>query len=307
MKIAFIGAGSIAPAHLEALRSLGAEVAAVVTRGESGKQFAQKYSVENYFSNTEDMVKKVKVDAAFLLTHPDAFPKILSVLKPLDVPVFLEKPVAMTCNEAELLRPLLPKTTFVGLNRRFYGNVTSILPIIRKLPPFLAQLTIPERAKDYRELSQRDRDHWHMLNGIHCVDLVSFLAGHPTTFSSQSAWGKLEHSSLPQFTTSTYETDLGNRVVFSSNYDSPGGWRINIFTNEKEFIISPIEKTSIKSLSGVEELPANEDDKAGKPGFIAQARTFLEGVKNPSKLPENWVSFESAVRSMKTTDRLFRF
>jgi predicted dehydrogenase len=305
VRIGFIGAGAIAHSHIQALEFLGAKVVGATTRGESGKYFAEKYPGVQYYNRPEEMIMDCKPDALFILTHPSAYREILRTIQPFRLPVFLEKPLALSCHEAKELLPLLPKVSFVGLNRRFYSNIQQILPLLKNQSSFIAQLTLPERVKDYKSLSNSDRNNWPMLNSIHCIDLMNFLVGYPSAIIAKSSWGKLEYSSVAQFNVALYETDKGARVSFLSNYDSPGGWRIHIFLTGKEIAIYPLEKTRVISLNGVEEIVPMKEDIDCKPGFVAQARTFIEGVKNPDKVPEGWVSFESALRSMKAVEDLF--
>lgn len=303
MKVVFFGAGHISHAHQQAVARLGVEVVGVCTRGESGKEFAQKYQCR-YFDSGRRMMESCNPDAVFLLTHPAAYFDILSSIRSFNKPVVLEKPLPMPSIEAEKLRSVLPEHTFVGLNRRFYSNVQALLPILEEEPRFSAQLTLSERMKDYQNLAKEDRDNFHLYNDIHYIDLLFFLAGMPTKIHAKTTWGELAATRLPQYSVVTAETDRQNVMTMLSNFDSPGGCRINIFLSKREIIISPIEKTVIKSLSGVEELPLSEDDTAVKQGFVAQARCFFEGITS-NALPENWVSFEVALRSMHAIEKLF--
>jgi predicted dehydrogenase len=309
LKIAFIGAGSIAQSHLDAVRLAGAEVVGVCTRGEGGKHFADKNRIPVYANTPAEMIARCQPDALFLLTQPAAYLDILKAIQPYNLPVFIEKPLGNTVQEAEALRAVLPDKVFVGLNRRFYSNIQPLLPIIAAEEAdgscLMAQVIMPEREKDYGQYSDESiRNHWDMLQGIHLIDLITYLAGPLKTLIAGTQWGELPLTSTPQYTMALYETERQHRVSFLSNFDSPGGWRIHLFLPKKELIVSPLEKTTIRSMSGFEELPVSEEDQKAKPGFIAQARCFIQGIQQET-LPENWVSFDDALVSMRTLEALF--
>ncbi|HEY9745867.1 MAG TPA: Gfo/Idh/MocA family oxidoreductase [Oculatellaceae cyanobacterium] len=305
LKIAFVGAGSIAQNHFDALRYAGAEVVGVCTRGESGKLFAEKNRI-TYRQMPEQLMEDCQPDALFLLTQPSAYVEVLARVQPYGLPVFIEKPLGNTVREAEALREFLLEKVFVGLNRRFYSNIRPLLPMLSDEPPFMTQVVMPEREKDYGQYPDaQTRNHWDMLQGIHLIDLITYLAGPLKNVLGGTHWGALPLTEVPQYTMTLYETERKHRVSFLSNFDSPGGWRIHFFLPKKEIIVSPLEKTLIRSLSGLEELPVSELDQKAKPGFIAQAQCFLDGVQSQA-LPSDWVSFDDALTSMRTLEALFQ-
>jgi predicted dehydrogenase len=304
-KVAFIGAGSIAQAHLDALRLVGAEIVGVCTRGESGERFAAQNGIAVYTSDPVALIEASRPDALFLLTQPAAYQGLLESVRSFNLPTLIEKPLGNTVIEAEALCSVLPEKTFVGLNRRFYSNIRPILPMLQEEPPFMALVAMPEREKDYGQYDNAAiRNHWDMLQGIHLVDLVTCLAGPCEQIFSHTQWGELPLTTTPQYTMAMYETTRRNRVAFMSNFDSPGGWRIHLFLKKKEIIVAPLEKTVIRSLSGIEELPVTERDQQAKPGFVAQVECFLQGLQT-DRLPADWVGFDDALASMRTLETVF--
>ena len=304
VKVAFIGAGSIAQSHLDAVRLAGGDVVGVCTRSEGGLRFAQANKIPHYAPTPRQLIDICQPDAVFLLTQPNAYYDILADIQCYNLPLFIEKPLGNRGMDADRLRSVLPDTVFVGLNRRFYGNILHITEMIDDEPPFKAQVIMPEREKDYGQYPDRHiRNHWDMLQGIHLVDLITHLAGGCETVLSGVQWGDLPLTITPQYTMTLYRTNRQHHVSFLSNFDSPGGWRIHLFLSKREIIISPLEKTVIRSLSGIEELPTDERDQQAKPGFLAQTECFFEGVQG--KRPPNWVSFNDAREAMRTLEALF--
>ena len=103
---AIIGSGGIADRRAIPALLLDEEneiVALMDKVPEVAKSVAEKYSVKNYFSDVEEMLKTVECDAVYIGTpvfcHKE---QALTALK-YGVNVFMEKPITMTANEGEEL------------------------------------------------------------------------------------------------------------------------------------------------------------------------------------------------------------
>jgi predicted dehydrogenase len=297
MKIGIIGAGRIAKFHCDAFRGAGAEIVAVATKSDSARNFAAVNNIQNFFSNVTQMLSEVKMDGVLVLSQPSSYLSILKELKPFNLPILIEKPLAYKVQEVEQLREYFPTLTLVGFNRRHYSNVLKVKEIIHG-KKVLAQLTIPEREKDYKDQPLLSRENWPMMNGIHGIDLFCFLLGYPETIEHKKSWGDLSYSSIKRYYVTNFLTELGNRAIFLNNYDSPGGWRINIFFEKTEIIIAPFEKVQVKTLEGVVDLEMESCDVDFKAGFYRQAKIFLDGIKQ-NRIIEGWVDVDTAIKSMQ--------
>ena len=305
MRVAFVGAGVIAPEHLKAVRAAGGEVVAVCSRGPSAAKFASHHQIAASFNDVPRMLKETKPDCLFLLTSPISYKDILSSIQPIEMPVFLEKPLGITVKETRKLRSLLPPTTFVGLNRRFYHWVKPIREMLNSDRGCLIQAVLAERARDFCGRSEVERNSWLMLNGIHLLDLLFYLAGEPDTIQARVSWGQSAAPRLPQFTSICYRTRTKHQIQLAVNLDSPGGWRIHAFLSGKEIAVSPLEQCNIRDFSGACTITLPSEHQDLKPGFLEQTRCFFAGVRNPDQLPAEWVSFDSALTSMTAIETLF--
>lgn len=302
MNIAFVGAGNIAQFHFDAFKGAGANVSSVCTRGESGVEFAKKNGI-NYYNNLAELIDKENPDGVALLTQPSAYKVLLPLLKEKNIPVMLEKPVSYSLQEGKDLIPQLPEKVMVGQNRRFYSNVTQAKELIEEQDSVTAHFFICERAKDFKNRPEFDRNHWHTLNGIHGIDLMKFLFGSPKNVIHSDHWGKMETSSLSTFNSMVYESEKGHLVHLHSNFDSPGGWRVNVFFEQTEITFFPIEQTQVKNYSGVKGLELRKEDTEYKQGFFRQAQCFLEGISG--ELPADWVQYDDALDSVALTEQIY--
>src|SRR5690606_3442793 len=119
-------------------------------------RFAAERGIPYYNTLPADLIRQCKPDGVMILTQPRAYPWILENLHPFALPTFLEKPIAYTVADAEVLRQWLPAKVFVGLNRRFYANVQAVRPMIDHDEPIAATVMIPERWKDYQHKEALD-------------------------------------------------------------------------------------------------------------------------------------------------------
>ncbi len=304
-KIVFIGAGRISHFHYSALIKAGAQVVGVCTRGNSGLEFAEKFKVP-YFSSVAEMCNVQKPDGAYLLTQPSSYLECFQALKPFNLPVLLEKPVSYTSDEAELLRSFLPDKVMVGQNRRFYGNIQPLRALAEGPEKLTIHAHCCERSKDIATRSQKDRDNWHTMNAVHLVDLLKYVFGKPESFFLRRGWGQLDFPSrLTTYTNAGYTSSKGHDVYFNSNFDSPGGWRIMVFSKAQEYLVQPIETTTLKVIGSTSEYPTCTDDREFKPGFVAQAKCFIEGIRASSKLPQDWVSFDDGLESVYLAETIY--
>ena len=114
VRLAFIGAGFIANTHLPRITAIeDAKIVAVSDIVFSrAKELAQKVKATAY-SNAEDMLRKEKVDAVYVFTPPFVRDIIVSVAER-GLPFFVEKPVALTLDEARRIERVVLQSGVVN-------------------------------------------------------------------------------------------------------------------------------------------------------------------------------------------------
>jgi len=110
LRVAVIGAGSIAESHVQAWRNVGAKVVAVCDKNASiAKSKAEKWRIPKYYEDVYNMVRGENLDAVSICTPPNVR---LVVVKPVveeGIHVVIEKPFAMSVEEAEKMVKLKNK------------------------------------------------------------------------------------------------------------------------------------------------------------------------------------------------------
>ena len=124
LNVGVIGAGSFAQSYLiPFVKSFGASLDTVVTsKGVTSKNVAQKFGFNNSSSDANDIFSNAAINTVFIATpHNSHAEYVLQALKS-NKNVFVEKPLAMNCDELENISNALEKSTsklMVGFNRRF--------------------------------------------------------------------------------------------------------------------------------------------------------------------------------------------
>ncbi|MFA9477345.1 Gfo/Idh/MocA family protein [Phycisphaerales bacterium AB-hyl4] len=129
LRIAFIGAGGIAGAHLRALAKLDdVEVVAMADVAEAGmKKHAEEYGIpsDRCYTDYQEMLDKVEPDAVSVCT-PNGLhaPNSIAALKA-GAHVFVEKPMAMNAEEARQMIDVaksVDRKLVIGFQYRFAGK-----------------------------------------------------------------------------------------------------------------------------------------------------------------------------------------
>lgn len=110
IKVAIVGAGTMADYHIKGYRNAGADIVAIVDQNlKKGKDFAQKRDIKHVFSNMKELFSSIKTDAVSIIT-PNRFHKDMTVFALENGQhVFCEKPPAVTAEEAREMKKAAEK------------------------------------------------------------------------------------------------------------------------------------------------------------------------------------------------------
>lgn len=105
-RVAFVGAGYIAETHAQALRYLpAAELVAIVEIDDYKRHaFARRWNVPESYRSIDHLLEAGNIDAAHVLVPPPRHFEVAEPLLKAGVPVFLEKPMAVSTAECAALQ-----------------------------------------------------------------------------------------------------------------------------------------------------------------------------------------------------------
>ena len=289
VKIGFIGAGSVARAHISA--SIAAGFIPTAICGNNLSERAKALSVEipglKYFENIGELLKSDLDCISILLNSDISLRTYRRVIEQKNIPVLIEKPVAQKSLDLKNDLDLDRMNTLVGYNRRFYSSVTDIKEILDGSAFSQSQWTIPEISWE-KSPSSNDRNFFLLENSVHILDLFLYLHGAP----SQSTFYSYNSSDFLQGSTSIHKFEKKAIASLTISFGIPDNTSASFYASNNYYLLKPFE--ILKKFTDITTEPANdltpfkrylptesikwqisEDDLSFKPGFFKQYRELM--------------------------------
>ena len=301
MNIGFIGCGSIAHFHAEALIELGIKISAVSSRPNSPNisQFSKKYNIKNKYSQWEKMVQMENLDALWVVVSWHQMDSLLIPLIQTGIPLFLEKPVALSSKkikEAIDSHAITNQYIQIGYNRRFYPFIEKIRSLITSEGLRTILVEIPESvdSNDNKLASNL----W-FVNSSHVVDLLYFFLG-PLILKYKNNKSH-SNSTYPSSFNAILETEDSVPVHLTAEWNSSNNFGITFFVDNKRIVLKPLEMVSIyngfdvrepSKVSTIRQYKPKLIDSyfckgRFKPGFYEQAEYFIGGMIRDNKIEKS--------------------
>jgi predicted dehydrogenase len=211
-----IGTGFIGPVHVEALRRLDIQVAAICDVGGLAEKAAAKLGIPRAFSDYRDLLASPDVDVVHITT-PNRFHCGMSLgALAAGKHVICEKPLAMnTVETAQLVRASRASRRIfaVNYNVRFYPAVLQLRRLIRSGAlgdiihvngSYMQDWLFKETDYNWRLLPREGGQLRAVADiGTHWMDTVSFILGARirTVFADLGTWHKKRHRPLGEVQT----------------------------------------------------------------------------------------------------------
>lgn len=288
MKVLLIGSSHMALEYSKILNSLKINYLIFSRTKESLKKFQKN----KYTSTYSGKLTQLLSEQGKYFTHAIIATSIES-LKNLTIKVInadinnilIEKPGSLNLSELiEIKKKSKNKKIFIGYNRRFLSSIIKLKNILIKEKIESAFFSFNEQSKIIEKLghSKFVKNKWVLANSSHVLDLIFYLIGLPKKLSSFSKG----HLNWHKLSSKFYGNGLSRKSIafsYSSDWNSPGKWSIEIMTSNKKFILSPLEKIQYmdwKSFN-LKDIKLNTKlDELYKPGLYLQTQNFLNGNHN---------------------------
>lgn len=306
-KLVILGSGEIVRFHIEALRAAGFKINSIFSRPGSLRLqgLSRSYQVPMSGSFQEFSEQTRQADGVLLALETSAMERYAEALSSLGTPMLLEKPAALSSESLLRLKQKNPQlVAFVAYNRRFYESARyakSLKPGILSVSAFW-----PEPTKS---------DEAFLKNGVHFVDFLRFVFGELTISQNQSL-GKDKG-----FTSLLISDDNGFPVTFQAVFGAIANPEVKMFLDDgtvfeirplessrlfNEFeVFEPTEKRNIRVYEPRYAEMTIEESSNFKPGFLAQAKEFMEICSRPSADKEMILpTLEDAARTLRLAENL---
>ena len=290
VKIGFIGAGSVARAHISA--SIAAGFVPTAVCGNNLSERAKALSMEipglKYFENIGELLKSDLDCISILLNSDISLHVYRRVIEQKNIPVLIEKPVTQKSLDLKNDLDLDRMNTLVGYNRRFYSSVTDVKEILDGSAFIQSQWTIPEISWE-KSPSSNVRNFFLLENSVHILDLFLYLHGAP----SQSTFYNYNSSDFLQGSTSIHKFEKKAIASLTISFGIPDNTSASFYASNNYYLLKPFE--ILKKFTKITTEPANdltpfkkylptenikwqisEDDLSFKPGFFKQYSELMD-------------------------------
>jgi predicted dehydrogenase len=288
LKLGVVGAGRIVRFHLDTLVDLGFEIHGISARKNSAgiSDLVNEYKIPKSFDNHLELFK-LDLDAVLIASSSNSLLEILQAASSLGVPILVEKPLFLDMSSQDFLHAN-SSNVLVGYNRRFYSSVKKLKERLELSTGGNFILNVPELSweKNPSRVSVIDNIR---NNTVHSIDLIRYLFDDLEFDLSELKFnGRNQNMNLL--------VPAWNRKfngVLNLSFGAPAKYSLDIYDNESNFGLSPLEDyyefTSIKVHEPTESNPIrryvpfsnndfiiSSDDIKFKPGFYLQSKELLE-------------------------------
>ena len=290
INVGIIGCGKVAHFHADVLKAIGLNIVAACGRRKDERlaAFQHKYGVARTYDIYIEMVESESLDCIWITASWDSIFNIVWGLAEKKIPLFVEKPLALSRLEIEKLNatyPFLGEIVQIGHNRRFYDFIPMMQSMIGYETIETVEIQIPENAKGIQD--PRLLQNLFIKNSSHMIDLAYFLLG-------RSAWDIIYVSDCPS---GGYDAFIkgphGVPIHLVAKWNTPSNFALRLHFSDKLMELKPIEKLAMyegfRIIDPTPEHPIREYQPAKvfeynispeslkfKPGFLNQAKNFVE-------------------------------
>lgn len=281
--LGLIGAGNFAQmTMLPALKRANAQLKFIASSGGlSGTQLAKKFGITHSTTDYKVILQDPEVDAILVTTRHDSHAKFVTEALKSGKHVFVEKPLAINKEELEVIIAVLNQeetkgSLMVGFNRRFSPHTLAIRSHIGNNPgPINIVATMNAGAIPANV--------WvHDMNvgggriigeACHYLDLCVFLTGSIITEICINALGENPKINSDNASILVKFKNGSNAVInyFANGSKAYSKERLEVYSNERTFIMDNFRKTSGFGASGFRDLSTKLDK-----GHQAQFNKYIE-------------------------------
>lgn len=286
IKVAIVGAGSMALEHIKAFQSLeDVEICGIFSRTlDKASTLASLYHIPLVADSLDELFHKTHADLVVVTVFEMAMRDTLIACSAYPWTIFAEKPTGYTLDQAkDVQRNTKSSNIYVGLNRRF---LSSSLYLKNKLDELGSNRLI--KVQDQQDLNLAKSighpesvcEHWMYANSIHLVDYFSYLCRGdvneiqhilPYCDDPKSKCMMLIHL---KFTS-------GDEGIYEALWQRPGPWAVTAWCDDMRFDARPLERLSYQVGwdRTVHEVPVDVIDQTYKPGFVRQSMDVIKAIK----------------------------
>lgn len=282
-----IGTGPMAISYCKVLQEQFTNFLVVGRNELSCRNFTNETGFKAFSGGVKKIIEKKSppINAIVAVGSADLYSVCKLLLKAGVRNILLEKPGALEIENLKKLNDYADKNSsriWIAYNRRFYSSVRTLRKIINCEKDIKSiSFDFTERIKRIKpsHYSKEVMNKWILSNSSHVIDLAFHLIGTPniSEISCYQLGGISWHNSGSNFVGAGI-SNLNIPFNYRSDWHSPGGWSLDIYTEGDIYKLKPLEKLLIYSKEASRFVEIRFDKKLDlkyKPGLFLQCQKFF--------------------------------
>jgi predicted dehydrogenase len=310
-KVAFVGAGNMAAAHIKAFRDIpGVELSGIFSRTPSrAESLAKDLGVGLVCTSIPELYEKTKANLVIISVPELSVRAVAQECFAYPWACLIEKPAGYNVANAEAIAASARSAgsrAFVALNRRHYSSTRAVLQdLASNIGPRFIHVQDQEDMIGALKGGQPKLvvENWMYANSIHLIDYFSILGrGKVTEVEPFVRWNPDE----PGFVAAKILFESGDIGLYQAVWNAPSPWAVAVTTHTKRWEMRPLEQAAFQLYGQrkLELIASHEWDQEFKPGLRCQAELAVRaamGAATP-ELP----TLEEALVSMRLAQAIYQ-
>ncbi len=245
IKILIVGSGNQAENYLKVFSKHKIKIHTICVTKRSKKKaikLQKKYKIKNVGHDINKIIKEEKFNFIFLLITWDKIQNyILKIIRNVDCPVFVEKPIALSykkLNKINKISNILNKKIYVLYNRRFFETVNILRKKVKSLKQYKFSVSIPEQnQRIINKYGKNIQKKIKYFISSHWLDLIFYICGNM----------KILKIFVNQSITSIVLKNKKCIGTVNFYFNAMDNIKYNFFTSKLNLELNPLEKLYITS------------------------------------------------------------
>lgn len=310
IKIAFIGAGSMAAEHARAFAALpDVELVGIHSRTrQKAEALAEKFGIAGVYDSVAELREKSEADLVVIAVNELGLVPVMREAVEHDWTMLLEKPAGYNLAVADEVRQMVKdadRTAYVGLNRRYYSATRQALEALADCGEGPRYITVADQQSftEARAVGHPEEVVRHMMyaNSIHLIDYMRvFGRGEIDRVEQMQPW----HGEDSVMQAATVFFSSGDIARYEAHWKGPGPWACTVTCAAKRLEMRPLETLTVQMAGTRRAEPVDIEpvDSEYKAGFLRQAEDTVSALRGePNILP----SLDEAYRTMELIHAIY--
>lgn len=309
VRVAVVGAGSMAREHIRAFRDLpGAVVAGIHSRTRTrAEALASEFDIEIVADSIAELHERTAADLVVVAVPELSACRVAEACFQHPWTALLEKPAGFDLADAQAIAAAAAaggRRVLVALNRRFYSATRAVLDDLATLdgPRFIQvqDQQDPVAAAAAGQPPEVVRN-WMFANSVHTIDFLRVMGrGSIVAVDPILPW----NPDAPGPVVARVRFDSGDEGVYEGMWNAPGPWAVAVTTAQRRWEQRPLEVARFQRRGEYRQTELERDavDLDFKAGFRRQAE---EAAAAALGRPSASVSLQDSLDTMRLVHRIF--